>query len=420
MYLPERDLLVLLLSKESYNNYYQYIDQSYIKDNYRELSHIYIALKECHTLVETDLSLDSLQAWFFQKFPDVDKDMYLSLFKTISETKVDAAVGVALLKQIKQRKQALSLSEAYFKYSNGNITRDQLREVVETTRASGEDLSNAEEEFEFVTTSLSSIIEDIFQKPGLRWRLDALNKSLGSLRKGNFGFIFARPEAGKTTFLISEVSHMLHQLKDGHGPVIWFNNEQVGAEVMLRMYQGYFGLRLEQVRANPRKYEKEFQEQTNGRFLLVDNATLDKGFVERVIKRFNPSLIIFDQIDKVKGFAADREDLRLGAIYIWARELAKQYCPVVGVCQADGSGEGQKWLTMDNVSSAKTSKQAEADWILGIGTVHAEGMQFIRYLNISKNKLLGDEDTIPRLRHARLEVLIEPEIGRYKDLIKYD
>jgi len=388
-----------------------------LRDNYKELSHLYTALKECHSLIETDLSLESFQAFFFSRFPDLDKEIYLSLFKTLQDTKIDAGMGVALLKQIKQRRQALILSEAYFKYSNGNLTREQLKSVLDDTRTESTETA---EEFEFVTTSLSSIIEDIFQKPGLRWRLDALNKSLGSLRKGNFGFIFARPEAGKTTFLISEVSYMMQHLRDEDGSVIWFNNEQVGAEVMLRMYQGYFGLRLEQVRANPKKYEQEFIEQTKGRFLLVDNAAIDKGYVERVVKRFNPSLIVIDQIDKVKGFAADREDLRLGAIYIWARELAKQYCPVIGVCQADGSGEGQKWLTMDNVSSAKTSKQAEADWILGIGTVHQEGMQFIRYLNISKNKLLGDTDTIPRLRHARLEVLIEPEIGRYKDLIKYE
>ena len=37
---------------------------------------------------------------------------------------------------------------------------------------------------------------------GLRWRLNWLNKALGSLRKGDFGFIFARPETGKTTFLL--------------------------------------------------------------------------------------------------------------------------------------------------------------------------------------------------------------------------
>jgi hypothetical protein len=43
------------------------------------------------------------------------------------------------------------------------------------------------------------------------------------------------------------------------------------------------------------------------------------------------------------------------------------------ICQADGTGEGQKWLTMSNVANAKTSKQAEADWILGIGKVNDPG-----------------------------------------------
>ena len=141
--------------------------------------------------------------------------------------------------------------------------------------------------------------------------------------------------------------------------------------------------------------------------------------VEKIVKRFNPSLIVFDQIDKIKGFVNDREDLRLGAIYIWARELAKMYCPVIGICQADGTAEGQKWLTMDHVANAKTSKQAEADWILGMGAIHAEGMQFIRYLHLSKNKLIGDEDTLTKLRHGRMEVLIQPEIARFKDIVNY-
>jgi hypothetical protein len=33
---------------------------------------------------------------------------------------------------------------------------------------------------------------------------------------------------------------------------------------------------------------------------------------------------------------------------------------------------------------------------------------------------MGDEDTISRMRHGRMEVLIEPEIARFKDLIKYE
>lgn len=415
-YLPERDFVVLLLQKETYHDYIDTIDLSYLKDNYKELSYLYSCLKEVHSLVEGDVDLPTLQAFFFQKYPDLDKEVYLDLFKTLSEAPINPALGVALLKQIKARKQALKLSEAAFRFSTGHAKYEDID--YEFVRMESPDTSK--EEFVFVTTSLSSIIHDIFQKPGLRWRLDALNKSLGSLRKGNFGFLFARPEVGKTTFLASEISYMLTQLLEEDGSIIWFNNEQVGAEVMLRVYQGYFGLKLEQIKSNPEKYEEAFNSQTKGKFLLVDDANIEKSMVERIIKKYNPSLVVFDQIDKIKGFAADREDLRLGAIYIWARELAKSYCPVIGICQADGTGENVKWLTMDNVANAKTSKQAEADWILGMGAVHAEGMQFIRYLNISKNKLMGDDDTLPKLRHGRFEVMIEPEIARFRDIIKYD
>jgi transketolase len=39
----------------------------------------------------------------------------------------------------------------------------------------------------------------------------------------------------------------------------------------------------------------------------------------------------------------------LGDIYIWARELAKEFAPVIGVCQAGASGENKMWLDMNDV-----------------------------------------------------------------------
>lgn len=70
---------------------------------------------------------------------------------------------------------------------------------------------------------------------------------------------------------------------------------------------------------------------------------------------------------------------------------------------------------MENVANAKTAKQAEADWILGIGATHAEGFEFVRHLHLSKNKLTGDEDSDPDLRHGKCDVLIKPQIARYED-----
>ncbi len=75
---------------------------------------------------------------------------------------------------------------------------------------------------------------------------------------------------------------------------------------------------------------------------------------------------------------------------------------------------------MDNVANAKTAKQAEADFIMGIGRTHDDAAEFVRYFNISKNKLMGDPDSDPNLRHGRFETLIEPHIARYRDVINYD
>jgi hypothetical protein len=71
---------------------------------------------------------------------------------------------------------------------------------------------------------------------------------------------------------------------------------------------------------------------------------------------------------------------------------------------------------MSNVANAKTSKQAEADWILGIGKVNDPGYENVRYLHLSKNKLMGDEDSKPDQRHGRREVIIRPDIARYVDI----
>ncbi len=271
-----------------------------------------------------------------------------------------------------------------------------------------------DDEFEFISDDIENLVS-VVRTPGLRWRLNSLNRALGSLRKGNFGFVFARPETGKTTFLTSEASFMAEQ-DTCEGPIIHLNNEQVGEEVMLRYYQATLGWTMEQVYSNMSKAKELFKQKTKGKILLFDQGQIHRKHVEKLCERYKPSLVIYDQIDKITGFDSDREDLRLGSIYQWARELSKAYCPSIGVCQADGTGEGASWLTMGNVANAKTSKQAEADWILGIGKRNDAGYERLRFMHLSKNKLPGDKDTDPSLRHGKWECLIEPEIARYRDL----
>lgn len=421
MQIPEKSLIVILLDKESYNSYKEEIDLEFIKDNFRELSYIYNTLISLHEKHDLSFTLSELEAAFYSTYPESSRQTYDAIFESLRSITIDPAIGHGILDAIRRKKALLKLSETAFRAGQGLIEYDELETYWNNTFAESGEASGGETlPLTAVSDDLETLIENAYSEQGLRWRLDCLNKSLGSLREGDFGFIFARPETGKTTFLASEITAFLGRTTNNEVPIIWFNNEEQGHKVMLRVYQAYFGVTLEQLLANPKSYKHEFLGQTEGRFRLFDSATISRRDIERIVSRLNPQLVIYDQIDKIKGFNNDREDLRLGSIYQWARELAKGSHASIGVCQADGHAEGVRYLTMEHVSNAKTSKQAEADFILGIGKTNDQESEYVRYINISKNKLMGDKDSISSLRHGRFETIIRPDIARYDDVIKFD
>ena len=409
--------LNILLNKDNYLAYKDSIDLVSLKETHREISYLYVTLASLHEKHEGNISLGDLQVAFFTSYPDADKNIYGALFKTLQDTPVSDEVGKGIVTQIKRRRASLKLSEKAFRVAQGLDPLEALQEFYAKEFNEVDGPNRDDHQDSFVTHDLEELLTHSYADSGLRWRLNCLNKSLGSLRPGDFGFIFARPETGKTTFLASEITAMLsHGLETGSGPIIWFNNEEQGAKVMLRIYQAYFGVTTAQLMSNTKKYRDRFIAEVGDRFYLIDRAILHKSFVEKIIKQLKPSLVVYDQLTKIKGFKADRPDLMLGEIFQWARELAKGSHAAIGVSQADGTAENVRYLTMEHVANAKTAVQAEADWILGIGKVH--DMEKARFLNISKNKLLGDKDSIPDLRHGKFEVLIEPSIAQYLDVLK--
>lgn len=407
-------LLRLLLYNNNFIKYKHLIDYSYIKEYSLELYSIYNVLEELFAVNETN-ELNDLIAFFYSKYPNAN-EKYKLLFDTLADIEVSESVVDSVLEELDKKKNALLLSEKAFAFTQGRASADELQAISDKIY---NPVKQEEEEDVFLSLDIESILNKQFLSPGLRFRLQCLNKSLGSLRQGDFGAIFARPETGKTTFLASEVSFMLDQIPDDSS-IIWANNEEQGDKVILRICQAYYGLRTDQLLANLGTIRREFLAKFQHKLKFIDRATIDKAFIEAVLKNNKASLLVFDQMDKVKGFKAERDDLLYGTIYQWGRELAKQYCPIISVCQADGTAEGSKWLYMNHMALAKTSKQAECDWILGIGKSHAPHEEMMRYLNLSKNKLSGDADSNPELRHGRFDVIIRPELARYEDLINYD
>ena len=406
MILPEAALLKVLLNQETYNKYRQHIT---IKDN-KELQTLYSFLDKMMEEYQRDVTFDEYCLCVLSNV-NTNSEVISAILTVIKDANVSIEIAESLLKQHKERSLAHNIALLAIDVTEGRKTLDDLQLAIAEHESDTPILT----EDTFVTTNLEELYTEHVKKHGLRWRLKVLNKMLGSLRKGDFGFVFARPETGKTTFLASEMTHFANQLDEEDGPILWFNNEEEGNKVQIRIFQAALGLSFLDLFKDRAASSEEYQVLTKDKIKIIDSANITKTLVESYCKKHKPSVILFDQLDKVKGFTGDREDLRLGTIYQWARELAKEYCPVIAVSQADGTAEGKKWLTMDNVANAKTAKQAEADWILGIGATHQEGMEYVRHLHVSKNKLIGDEDSEPKMRHGKADVLLLPEIARYQD-----
>lgn len=396
-------LIKKLLLKEYYQKYRQYIQ---LDQKDKEVFFLFKALDEIHSQLKEDISFEEYALWVQVNLGN----NYTTLLEVIKTQETNNDYIEETLKTIQNKREAISLAEEAIRFSEGKITQETFDLKLELYK---EISKRKQTDVPFINLSLEEIYNGQVKTPGLRWRLNCLNRSLGSLRKGDFGVIFARPETGKTTFLTSEVTNFA--LQSNH-PILWFNNEEQGSKVLLRCYQATLGITEEVLGKNLIKAEEVFKEKTHDNIKIYDSAAIHRRTVERLCIEYKPGLIVFDQLSKIKGFTNDRDDLRLGSVFAWGRELAKEYAPVITAHQADVSAEGKKYLTMDNVANAKTAIQAEADWILGIGASHDNGYEYIRHLNISKNKLIGDEDSDEKLRHGKFDVLIQPEIARYKDL----
>jgi replicative DNA helicase len=400
--------------KNLFTKYYKYVNINYIKLNYNNIYKLFIIINNYYNkyINNNNINKSELEITYNANYllNEAERKELIALIDDIFATEVtNHEAVVELLEEHRRRCLAGDIARIALDVEDGKTSIEELNKIFGEFEHSQIEADEAK----VVEMDLALLYNTQVKTQGLRWRLNFLNQSLGSLRKGDFGFIFARPETGKTTFLASEISHMVQQTE---GDIIWFNNEEQGNKVAIRCYSAVLGLTTEDLFRDIDHNQRKFEALTQKRIKIYDFDDSSRASrIDAILKTTNPALIIFDQIDKVKGFKADRNDLELKAIYQWAREIAKMYAPVIAVSQAGGEAEGKLWLTMDMVDGSKTAKQGEADWILGIGK-EQDNTSRIRYLNITKNKLLGDEDTLPDLRHGSSQVLIKPELARYEDL----
>ena len=399
-------LKLFIQDNELFTKFYNSLKLDFIRENYP-------VLYRCFKCLPAD-SIESLEANYLANYPVLkqgDREIIRTLLDNVQNTEVDEAAIINYLEAHLTRVWSSEVGITALEVAEGRKTIDDLQAILDKK----ESIKVEENDVEFVTTDIELLMEQEVEIPGLKWRLKCLNQSLGCLRKGNFGHIFARVETGKTAMWVSESTFMAEQVTN---PILIFFNEEGGRDVVFRMYNAVTGMTYMEIANNPKKAKAIWEQKIGDKIKFIDQpAQVERKTIEKYVEKINPDLIIVDNMDKVKGFSGDREDMRLHEIYKWGREIAKQQCPFISVGQADATGHNSMYLDESQMANSKTGKPSELDFIIGIGRLDKIGYEDVRYISIPKNKLRGDKDTVEGMRHMRgKEVLLRPQYSIYEDL----
>src|SRR3990167_6668228 len=214
-------------------------------------------------------SSEELEVFHASQFPSFSKksnEDISFICKRLEKLEVDQNVAASYFAEHNKRSKAAKLAILALEVSECSKTYDDLIKEVATLT---EDVEQGDFK-EFISDDSEAILAKI-KAPGLRWRLDSMNEMLGPLRKGDFGFIFARPESGKTTFLADQVTYMAEQ---DCGPILWFNNEQAGEVVLARCQQACFGISSQELFNDYPLWRERFRETTRGKIHIYDHASI--------------------------------------------------------------------------------------------------------------------------------------------------
>lgn len=407
---------LFLVSTDTYKNYSRFVDTKH-NNIYNKVYHTIRRLKE-DDATKASHSVEDLLLKFHVCYPVLSASDAEALTETLSQLSaatVEPGQASELLGQLKRRKLATDIALLAVEVGAGESDFQALQKLIQET----EDENDVQaEDSPFVSDDILVIRDRFVSQPPFRFRVKTLNAILGGLHRKTFGFIFARPEIGKTQFIASEAAFLAPQVESC---VLWINNEEEGTALVTRCYQAALEKDADWIFKHAEEARKQYISKIAGKIKIYDRPTASDRDIRSVIRDTKPDVIFIDQLDKVRGFSDvedGRYDLLQKAKYQWGREIAKEFnCAVIGICQAGGTAEGKKYLDMNDVDSSKTGKQGEADWMFGLGRSDRLGEEDSRFISVCKNKLPHCPAMVQGMRHAKVPIRSVPEFQIYEDVL---
>ena len=397
----EQQYIKLMLAHEFYAENKSKVPLEVFSENARKALAL---IMWAHEKFERDFTLDEIKQLFFSQNPSLTTaqknnfDIFLSNVEEADITKPDIAAYVlaGLWRQYVGTK-VITLGS---KYINGET--DDLKELTKYVEHSGLE-PFSELDAEPTTTELNELISMDADIPRWKFNIRSLSDRVSGIAAGELMVVLARPEVGKSQFIINMVAGPGGFAEQGAKTHLIYNEEPARRQVQ-RMYSSYTGMQWQEILDNREVAQAEFNKIKHN-IKPIDCVGMTLNELDKYCSVHRPDIIIIDQLDRVTPngrYEASHE--RLAEIYSVARDIAKRYnIAMIGVSQASAEAEGKAEVHYSHAEGSKTAKAATADLIVGIGVAGENSP--VRVLNISKNKISG--------WHGAIAVNTVPSLSRY-------
>lgn len=404
----EIELIKTLLNHEAYQSTQAKLRQSIFSEDGADL---YVLLKDAHEKYDADLKPEDLYSIWLSKNPVATTSEINEFRDNIDDLKraeaITSEVATDVIESLWRREIGRDIANIGINMSEGDTSALlKLQSLIEKIS----DSYMPDEFGEPTTDNIYELLAETSDDNRWKFNIETLARHVYGIGPAEFGIVFARPETGKSAFLISIIAGPGGFCQQG-AKVLYLGNEERTTRTKLRAIQACSGMTREQITENPDLAMSKYQA-IKDRLIMKDVQEWDLDTINAYCEKIKPDAVFIDQADKVTisgQYNSSHERLR--ELYRSLRELAKRHdCALIGVSQASAEAEGKTRVDFSMLEGSKTGKAAEADLIIGIGKASSgddNEPDNRRFINVSKNKLSGF--------HGYVIAMIEPEVSRYTE-----
>jgi len=402
----EIELIKTLLNHEAYQSSQAKLRQSIFSEDGADL---YVLLKDAHEKYDADLKPEDLYSIWLSKNPVATTSEINEFRDNIDDLKraeaITPQVAGDVIESLWRREIGRDVANIGINMSEGDTSALlKLQSLIEKVAD-----SYMPDEFGDPTTdNIYELLAETSDDNRWKFNIETLARHVYGIGPAEFGIVFARPETGKSAFLISIIAGPGGFCQQG-AKVLYLGNEERTTRTKLRAIQACSGMTREEITNNPDLAMSKYQA-IKDRLIMKDVQEWDLDTINAYCEKIKPDAVFIDQADKVtiSGLYNSSHE-RLRELYRSLRELAKRHdCALIGVSQASAEAEGKTRVDFSMLEGSKTGKAAEADLIIGIGKASSgddNEPDNRRFINVSKNKLSGF--------HGYVIAMIEPQVSRY-------